>query len=541
MSSLATPARSTLRHWTTRHGSLVLLLAIVAVGLLLRLHQIGGDALWIDEAFSVWLARRPLGEMVRWVRDVDHHPPLYYALLLGWTAVFGAGEASARSLSALFGVLTIPVIYRLGRRLANEKLGLVAALLLAVSPFHVRFAQEARMYTLLTLSASLATHAFVRLWSDGARSAGPTRSLTISWIGYVVFSALMLWTHNTAIVFPIAANLLVLGRLLIRRRASAPSSPAGFGRVMWLRSWLVAQAAVCLLWLPWLPAFLSQAVDVYRRFWLPAPTLGTVLGVIGALLCDFLPWSLLITAIVDVMLAGLALSGLWELRRRSAPVALLGGLFVTPFVAQWCVSLWRPILYARTLIWVSIPLYLMVAAGVVRLEIGRVSRAASRGLTLAALVALVALSSVGLCNYYVTFEKESWDRAADLVAARVQPNDLLLFNDAWGQIPFDYYFSRLYNPRSQPSRAKSTEGPAVAEHGLPVDLFARGVLEPKMSERDIPRLRALVADRQRVWLVYSHQWYTDPQGLIPQALAATLSPRQQWTFRGLQVHLYVED
>ncbi|MEZ4611140.1 MAG: hypothetical protein R2838_13000 [Caldilineaceae bacterium] len=55
---------------------------------------------------------------------------------------------------------------------------------------------------------------------------------------------------------------------------------------------------------------------------------------------------------------------------------------------------------------------------------------------------------------------------------------------------------------------------ATELHGAPVDLFDRGVLEPKMTEADVPHLRALVADADRVWLVYSHEWYTDPDGII---------------------------
>ena len=112
-----------------------------------------------------------------------------------------------------------------------------------------------------------------------------------------------------------------------------------------------------------------------------------------------------------------------------------------------------------------------------------------------------------------------------MVAQQVQPDDVLLFNDAWGQIPFDYYFWRLYN------------GP-LAEHGLPVDLFDRGVLEPRMTEGDLWRVWALIAGRERVWLVYSHDWYTDPQGLVPGALEEKLSVLDGWDFYGLRVLLY---
>ncbi len=540
---------------------LSLLTLMMAAGLFLRLFQIGREGLWIDEAFSIWLARHPLDEMVRWVRTVDHHPPLYYVLLRGWLAMLGQVDkacvtASTRALSALFGVLTLPLVFRLGRRLAGRRVGLIAALILMLSPIHVRFAQEARMYTLLTLNVSLALCAFVELYDrwvtgvgssqnhhrDAACRSDASRRAQLSpwpWVGYVVFTSATLWTHNTAIFLPLAFNLLVGGRTLVRCWSSSTDVPwlrrdaRGLRRdALWLRRWLMAQVAVLLLWSPWLPSLFSQAADVYHRFWLPVPTLGTVVSIIGALLCDGSPLPFLLTVLLNAGLAALALLGLGKLRRRSASAALLGMVFLAPLVGQWFVSLWRPILYARTLIWASIPLYLMVAAGVVWLRVDTPLGTISRAATLVLVVVLVTTSGAALCNYYTTFEKEAWDEAAALVAGRIEPGDLLLFNGAWGQIPFDYYFDQLYNRSSRPT---------VVEHGLPVDLFDRGVLEPKMEERDLPRLRRLVAGRRRVWLVYSHQWYTDPAGLIPPALTRLLDLDQQWTFDGLQVRLYVEE
>ena len=467
--------------WIRRHCA-PLLVAIVALGFLLRLYRIGNEGLWIDEAFSIWLVRRPFGEMIRWVQEVDHHPPLYYGLLYVWRAIVGLDEGRARALSALFGALTIPVVYSLGRRVADQKVGVATALILALSPFHVRLAQEARMYTLLTFEASLALYAFVRLYGDWsgsdahalgplpggrcsiARSMGAPLSL-LPGLGYVVFTAAMLWTHNTALFFPLTANLLVLGTVLGRRpplgarpaQGVARRSACGGSSSRWLQGWFAAQVAVFLLWLPWLPSFLSQAADVWRRFWLPAPTLGSVLGVVGLFLCEAPSWPVLLVVPPITGLAALTLVGLWAFRRRSHYTALLGVMVLVPFAAQWLVSLWRPILYARTLIWASIPLYVMVAAGVAWLEVGGLSKTAARRLNLAILVALVAVYGSALSSYYVTAEKESWDEAAALVAQRVQADDLLLFNDAWGQIPFDYYFGRLYNPQPVSSSGPSSE------------------------------------------------------------------------------------
>ena len=384
------------------------------------------------------------------------------------------------------------------------------------------------MYTLLTLNVSLALYALVRLLTDprsaearlgrqfvdfwrgwrAARRCPPLQAIEtdLAWLGYVVFTAATLLTHNTAVFFPIAANIIVL--LLIRLRITNHE---------FLRNWLLAQVGVLLLWSPWLPAFTVQSVGVYREFWLPAPTWSTVVGVVGAFVSDFLPLPPAGLCAVGVLYVGLALLGLVHFRRRPAHVLFLLAIFTTPFVGEWLVSLYRPIFYDRTLIWASLPLYLLLAAGMRQLH------HRPRVVVAVVLVAL-AVNTLSLREYYVNFEKEQWDDAAPFVSERVEADDLILFNATWAQIPFDYYF-RQYKR-------------SVVEHGVPVDLFDRSVLEPKMTRSDLPRLRALVGGHERVWLVYSHDWYTDPQGLIPPALDKELDLLDWWDFRGLQIRLY---
>jgi len=539
--------------------------AVMVLGGFLRVYQIGGKGLWLDEAFSVWLGWQPVGEMLSWLVRIDQHPPLYYLLLHFWMAL-GDDPATVRALSAIFGTLTIPVVYLLGRRLADGKVGLLAALILAVSPFHVRFAQETRMYTLLALNASLALYALICLLdrvsgsrldkrgSLGTAVAGALEARTCSgsshripnelgspalkprefpkthkrethrpdlaWLGYVFFTAATLLTHNTAVFFPIATNLLILGLLLIRRLpvTLSPCLLVSLSSCLpSLRKWLLAQAGVFLLWSPWLPAFVVQSVGVYREFWLPAPTWVTVAGAVGAFVSDFLPLPPVGAYAVGMLYAGLALLGLVYFRQRPVHIAFLLVIFTTPFVGEWLVSLRRPIFYDRTLIWASVPLYLLLAAGVRQLR--------RWPYVLAVIVMVLAINTLSLREYYVHFEKEQWDDAAAFVAERVQPDDLILFNATWTQIPFDYYFRRMYNR-------------PVAEHGVPVDLFDQGVLEPKMTVDDLPHLRALVQGHERVWLVYSHGWYTDPQGLIPPALEEESDLLDRWDFYGLQVRLY---
>jgi 4-amino-4-deoxy-L-arabinose transferase-like glycosyltransferase len=125
----------------------VALALILVTGAALRLRGLDAESVWLDEAFSIGIARAGL----------DEHPPLYYILLHAWTLVAGGSAWSARLLSVLFSLGILVAAHVVGTRLAGRATGLVTAALLAVSVFHIEFAQEARMYTQLTLLATLST------------------------------------------------------------------------------------------------------------------------------------------------------------------------------------------------------------------------------------------------------------------------------------------------------------------------------------------------------------------------------------------------
>lgn len=564
----STPAWTGTTRW--------LLLCVIVFGFALRVHRIDEKGLWLDEAFSVWMAHNALPALMDWLVRIDQHPPLYYLLLHFWLW-FGDSAAHVRILSALFGTLTIPVFFLIGRRLFGNVAGLIAAFLVTISPFHVRFAQEARMYTLLSLNAGLATLALVYLLTDRRTSATPigeqvvglfrnrltasaenstlpcrstlcSMRTDLAWLGYMLFTALTLLTHNTAVFFPIAVNLFVGGWIVQRRlsrvdsggasqmtgdpipsslsglsaqnstiqRPTTPSSfPSSFAPPL-LSNWLIAQAGAVLVWSPWLVPFVIQSIGVYAEFWIPAPTWWTVMEAVQNLLSAFWPYSGLRSAPVWGAYALLLACGLLHLRRRSSLALFLLTLFLTPFIGEWLVSLRRPIFSDRTLIWTTIPLYLLLTCGLMQLRF--------RLHFFTAILALATIQGISLQEYYNHFQKEQWREAAAYVAQHVQDDDLILFNATWVQIPFDFYY-RTYN--------LSTE-----RRGVPVDLFDRGVLEPKMMEEDLPRLYSLVQGRRRVWLVYSHDWYTDPQKLIPTALEERFSLLDRRLFYGVELRLY---
>ncbi|HEX8558287.1 MAG TPA: glycosyltransferase family 39 protein, partial [Pyrinomonadaceae bacterium] len=151
----------------TKISRLVLaaLLLIVAVGAALRVYKLDGDSLWLDEASSVKFSRDAPSAIIE-TTSKDVHPPLYYFALHYWMKLFGDSERGARLLSALFGVLALPLVYLVAAHLFNKSTGLVAALLLALSRFHLEFSQEARMYSLLVLLSLLSIYFFLKLLED---------------------------------------------------------------------------------------------------------------------------------------------------------------------------------------------------------------------------------------------------------------------------------------------------------------------------------------------------------------------------------------
>jgi hypothetical protein len=196
-------------------------------------------------------------------------------------------------------------------------------------------------------------------------------------------------------------------------------------------------------------------------------------------------------------------------------------LFSIPFLGELIVSIWRPIFWGRTLIWITIPLFLILAAGIAQLRF--------RFLIIVVVGILVTNSLFSAGDYFRFFQKEDWSTAAGYVANFAEEDDLVLFNSNLVEIPFDYYF-RSYEKQYALQ---------VEKQGFPRGLFDDGILEPKMTTNDVPRLTSLLSGHDRVWLVYSHDLYTDPMGLIPQTLASQMKLIRTRDFYGGQVQLYV--
>lgn len=185
----------------SRSTALWALTGFVALGCAVRFASLGVQSYHHDEVITVArVIPGSFGDMLDRVKSSESNPPLYYVLAWGWAKAFGTGEAAMRSLSALFGVGTIPLAYWAGAELSSRRAGLVAAALVAVNPMLIWYSQEARSYAVLVFFCAASLLFFAR-----ALRTRDARDLAL----WALASALALCSHYFA-VFAVGIEALWL-------------------------------------------------------------------------------------------------------------------------------------------------------------------------------------------------------------------------------------------------------------------------------------------------------------------------------------------
>jgi hypothetical protein len=226
------PAAGRRVPWLALATGAVLVLAVVV-----RFATV--SALWLDEAQTVAIAKLPLRDLTEGLRH-DGSPPLFYVMLHAWIRVFGDGDLSVRFLPGVFGVAALPLAWVAGRRLGGRAVAWAAVLLLAVSPFAVRYSSEARQYSLVTLLVLVGYLAVTELLER------PRSRPAAVGVGLVTGALLLTHYWSLYLLFVTAVTLLV-----VARRAHGTARDGA-------RRALLAMAVGSLTFVPWLPAFAYQ-------------------------------------------------------------------------------------------------------------------------------------------------------------------------------------------------------------------------------------------------------------------------------------------
>jgi uncharacterized membrane protein len=404
------------------------LVVVFVTALALRGYRLGAQSLWVDEIYAVAVrGSAPVGELLT---AIDPHPPLYYLLLHGWMSVFGKSAVAARSLSVLFGMVGVLALYLLGRRLYDDRVGLLAAGLLAVSPMHVQYSRETRMYALLVALVVVATWLYVRLLDDDR------------WIleaGYLLAALAALYTHLFA-TFVLAAHgghaLWVWYREGTARSGAAVGLQllAGLGFLPWiavLARESVARGTTTGL-VDWIaeptPRILSKTMQAFAGrpvtypYALDDPTTRAS-STVAVTVVLVLAWAF---AFHDDR------QRRWPRAQRRRDRGLLVGLLVVPIAGPYLLSVFVEPVYVIRYTLPALPAFVLIAAaGVAVLD----HRPLRYGLV--AVLVVTALVSVGA--YHDAKTAEEWRPATEYVSDRVEATDAVVATPDWTTTAAGYY------------------------------------------------------------------------------------------------------
>lgn len=441
--SFLTPAREAL-----------LLGLITAIGAALRLHLLATRSMWIDEAASVNFASLGWRPFLKVLWSYQGNMAFYYFVLRGWIHL-GDSEFAVRSLSVLFGVLTIPAVYLLAARLFNRATGLTAAALLAVHSFPIHWSQETRAYSLLILLLVLTTYALVVALESNQK--------LLYWMVFAVMAALCFYSHIFAI-FVLAA--LALGIAFSKPfRIDLPIVVATAAVFAFLCEPMIAfvlvQRADQLGWLS-----RPSSAEIYEFLKLLTSQGGALLVVVYLALC----------VVPFLRRAGIPRYDKenWALRLFALWLVLLPllTLLASPF---------HPLFYPRYMVICVPALVILAARGLIKLYD---QAAATRWVSVITFILVISLSAWGTHQYFVNLlnETSDWRSAVSYILDHERPGDGAVFFIA-NAYCYKYYVHR-----------------AAEEHKLG---DAPDVLYPTVPPQPVSsdEVRQVTSGRERIWLI----------------------------------------
>lgn len=448
-------------------------------------YRIDGEGLWLDELTSIRdaqvLPAQIANNLVR---------PLYYILLMVWMKL-GDGDIWLRSLSVLFALAAVFLVYRLGRRLLGEAEGLIGATLMSLSPLFLNHAQEVRMYA-LSVCMGLAGTFFLAKALTGKDSEDPSHLSLAGWCGFRLLAILTV-PLNVTLLLP---DVLIYW-LRFRQRRSALIRFGG---------WL---ALLILLWSPCVLSVLRETSpdstyashhpsreppgldDLVRtlKFWTVWP-FSVQANAIAASFYKFF----------TLLVAGVMGAALFQ-KHRSPQVLWIMAWFALPLVPILGFShMSVPIWVSRYLLFVSPYLFLLLAAGISRLW--RQWRVAAVAI---ALVYLIAVSG-GLVRYYTVQDRPDYKFIVETIEQYEQPDDVVVWSLFVRRIILNHYYDGSTEFYHNKTRGVKTDAEISAWlDDFPEIIPNRLWLTLKVREDIYPKFEQHIASRYTIEETFNYE------------------------------------
>jgi len=450
----------------------VRLISILFIALSVRLLGIVSRPIWYDEAFAILFSEKGLGQMLygtlapTGAGSADIHPLGYYTILWGWMKIFGESLIATRALSILAGVATIYLVYQISKELFNTKTAETAALIAALTPFQVHYAQEIRMYAFLAFWLLLAAYSYLR---------GSTSGNWRWWLVFGVTSALAQYTHNLAAFFLVP---LAVTPLLKRDWKT-------------LRSVLISGLFAILLYLPWLIQLPSQLARVDQAYWVTKPDLSDLFTLLIIFTTNTpLPSTWVLPALTVAIL--IVVVGVLQTIRTKGGTEKANGLWVLylsfiPPIFLFFFSQWLPVYIERALLPSSAVFCIWLAWVIHHTYLPKVGQGI--------LILLLTIAFTMGIYQHVTYRGFPYGPFKEITAylsENAKPGDLILHSNKLSMLPALYFDRSL--PQTFigdiPGSAADTLAPATQE-----------VLHIE-AESDI---RSAVNGAERVWYIIYQQ------------------------------------
>lgn len=446
-------------RWSPATIALTLTLLAFAV----RALHLGTQSLWRDEVDVIRFAAEPLDRLLHNMTLAQHNGPLYYVLMRGWLAVAGESEYALRYVSLCASAVSVPLVWWVARAWMGRRAALLACLLIAVSAYLVWYAQDAKMYALVTALTLVSLGCWQRALTGGNRRW---------YAGFVVTASLGLYIHLlSALMLPVYAAMVAI------------TWPRCRGHVRG------AGVSLALLTLPYLPLAMWQLPLIWNthatghRFVPLDEMLEILLGLNSRGMTTVVAWPSLLCLIFALLLGLFGPRAGWGGSSGRARLILAIWAFL-PALLLYLVSLRVPLFEPRYLIFTTPPLLMLVAAG--SYGLARLSRLAGGTL----IAAVIAFNCLGIGVQAAFPLKSDFRMAAAFVAGRYRDGEPIMFQVPYVRYVFDYYFRRPH---------PTLDGPWTND----------GKDEVQVAQM----MAAAAAGHGTLWLVSSESWLWDERGL----------------------------
>lgn len=506
---------------------LMALFLILAAALLLRVSGLGAESFWTDESATVYTTGQMPSEVIGDIYTTTRHapeffesggtPPFYFLLANYWTDIFGLSEFKLRLLSVVFAMVSVYLIFLVGKQVFSEKVGLISSFMLSLSYLHISYSQEARVYSLAMMLTLLSVYFLLNALKSGKAAY---------WIAYVISSVLLMYSHYLA-VFVLAFEYFFI--IIFWKKHSKS-----------LKGMVISCFGIIALYAVWIPVLIRQVFySTYLGNYYPFGK--NVLYDLAAIFTQYNGWftpdletRMSLRAVyhslgnfAGISPASVTVAGWLTIASVLLLTVLLGWhFFAALFVKNRRVQFekLKDERYAMLALWFSFPIVLPLVLtlifpsspvfGFVQHTLFAlpayliiVSAGIYESKHIKTVLALfLILSALPLYSYYANFDKQQWREAAQYIEANRAQGELVVVVKANHVLPLGYYYKDMENV---------------------------------IGVRDVEELRGYIQGKNSFLLVYASEKYGDPQGLIKRYLDENYYIAGKTELTGVRIFRYI--